>query len=143
MKCNEINHSDDFTNETAKLFLERVFSELFNVDNDPCNMAKKYMTPDYLQLVDGKSLHYNEFVEHLGVVLNEFQSINFTFEQVIASGNTISDIHIVDAIKNDGSKFKAKVIAFFFIRNGKIFKIDELTTLLEGKEEDKDLGSRT
>ena len=40
MKYNEINHSDDFTNETAKLFLERVFSELFNVDNDPCTMEK-------------------------------------------------------------------------------------------------------
>jgi hypothetical protein len=38
---------------------------------------------------------------------------------------------------------RVKVIAFFTVRNGRIVRVDELTLLLRGADEDRDLGLRT
>jgi hypothetical protein len=52
-------------------------------------------------------------------------------------------IHLVDAEKTNGDTIRAKVIAFYTVRDGKIVHVDELTHLLHGADEDRDMGSRT
>lgn len=131
-----------WTDATAREFLVEAFSDLFNPANDAQEAAAKYMTPDYVQLVDGEVLDFEGFVNHLKVLQDNLRDVNFTFETVVASENTISDIHIVDAVKNDGSAFRTKVIAFYHMRDGMIQRIDELTHLIEGGEDDRDMGSR-
>ncbi|MEM9634768.1 MAG: nuclear transport factor 2 family protein [Pseudomonadota bacterium] len=134
--------SAPWTDEAARAFLVEAFADLFDPNNDALDTAKKYMTPDYLQLVDGAMLDFEGFVNHLEVLHSSLSRAEFTFETVIASGNTISDIHIVDAVKKDGSTLRTKVIAFYHMRGEQIEKIDELTHMLEGDIEDGDLGSR-
>ena len=58
-------------------------------------------------------------------------------------GDTIADIHVIDAEKTNGDSVRTKVIAFFTVRNGKIARVDELTHLLLGADQDRDIGSRT
>ncbi len=135
-------NNEQLTNTTAKIFLEHAFSALFDLEQDPRVVATKYMTADYIQIVDGKTLDLDGFVNHLALLRSTIQSVKFTFEEVIVSGNIIADIHIVEATKKDGSSLKAKLLAFFYLEGKKIKKIDELTGLLEGVESDRDLGSR-
>ncbi|HXW26308.1 MAG TPA: nuclear transport factor 2 family protein, partial [Xanthobacteraceae bacterium] len=64
-------------------------------------------------------------------------------ETLIVDGDTIADIHVVEAEKTNGDSIRTKVIAFFTVRGGKIVRVDELTHLLHGADEDRDMGSRT
>ena len=54
-----------------------------------------------------------------------------TFERIVADGDHIADIHILDATKKNGAALRMKVIAFYKLKDGKIVEVDELTHLLE------------
>ncbi|MGY3572267.1 nuclear transport factor 2 family protein [Vibrio paucivorans] len=137
-----MNQLNTFSDEKAAHFLQKLFTDLFNPQDELSIVVDEYMTEDYVQLVDGKTLNKSQFKQHLEALLDSVESISATLESVIASGNTIADIHIIDAIKKDGSAVKAKVIAFFYLRGSKVAKVDELTYIIEGNSEDKDMGSR-
>ena len=49
---------------------------------------------------------------------------------------------ISEGDKYSGGKVKAKVIALFVIKDNKIVLCDELTHVIAGSSEDRDLGSR-
>ena len=131
-----------WSEESAKAFLLEMLQEGLSPHSDPREFANKYMTPDYVQHVDGKTLDFEEFVNHLGVLRREFKEVDVIVHDVAVSGNKIADIHYVTAVKHDGGIVKAKVIGFFYMRGDKVAKLDELTYLIEGDEEDRDLGSR-
>jgi ketosteroid isomerase-like protein len=70
-------------------------------------------------------------------------SLRVSFEQMVAEGNKIMDIHRVEADKRTGGKMAARVISLWVIEDGKIVLCDELTHLEQGAAQDRDLGSRT
>jgi len=61
----------------------------------------------------------------------------------VVSGQSSADIHVVNGVKHDGSTFEAKVIAFYTVRDGKIVAVDELTRIVKGTADDRDLGYGT
>lgn len=131
------------TTHKAFEFLNELFTQLFDSNNDIKTIAPKYMSPDYIQIVDGKTLNFDEFIDHMEVLHKVIKTVNFTFKDVITKEGSIAGIHLVDIEKKDGKKTRHKVIAFYYFNDdGKINKIDELTILLEGEHHDKDLGSR-
>lgn len=98
-----------------------------------------FFSPDYVQHVDGKTIHLPEFVTHVKALKEATLSITVTFDTLIQEGNTVFSNHRVVAQMRDGRINKAHVMAEFRIANGKISYCDELTHVVGN---DKDLGSR-
>jgi ketosteroid isomerase-like protein len=129
------------TTEEARRFLQHVFDRLF----DPAASAEEvgaFFSADYVQDVDGRRLDRGEFMSHVRMLKSTLDSASVTFKQVAADGHTIADIHVVEARKKSGERVRVKVMAFYTLENGKIRSIEELTYLLEGRAEDRDLGFR-
>ena len=126
----------------ARTLIENAVTSLLDPQQDAAALSR-YFAPDYVQDVDGKRLDYGGFIDHARVLKTHLRGGTATIESLIVDGDTIADIHIIDAEKIDGSRIRMKVIAFFIVRDGKIVRVDELTHLLDGDEKDRDMGSRT
>jgi len=129
------------THIQAHQFLTKVFNSLF----DPAETAEqtgRYFASDYQQHADGKVLDHALFIEHARTLKATLQSATVNFEKVIASGQSLASVHIVNAIKHNGQSLKVKVVALYEIEDGLIRRVDELSHLLEGDASDRDLGTR-
>jgi hypothetical protein len=125
----------------AQRFLSRIFNSLF----DPAQTAEqtgRHFAGDYQQHADGKVLDHALFVEHARTLKATLKSASVSFEKVIACGQSLASVHIVDAIKHDGQRLKVKVVALYEVEDGLIRRVDELSHLLEGEASDRDLGTR-
>jgi len=130
------------TDQEARDFLSQVFQALF----DPSVTAEAvgaFFAPDYVQIADGKELDRAGFIDHVRVLKNTLRSGSVTLEKVIASGSTIASLHVATGLKKSGATVQMKVHAFFEIENGLIRRTEELTHMVTGLAEDRDLGSRT
>lgn len=129
------------TQTNAKQLLQNLFAAL----SDPAISLEDlsvFFTSDYVQLVDGETLNLAGFLEHAATLRGALETVDVEFETIIASDNTIADIHVVNARKKNGGRVKMKVIAFYTLRDGKISRIEELTHLISGNGADRDMGSR-
>ena len=142
MVCCKRGATTTMTRDDARTFLQGVFDRFF----DPAASAEavgEFFSPDYVQEVDGKRLDYSAFLDHVRLLKRTLDRATVTFENVVVDGSTIADIHVVDARKKNGERLRVKVLAFYTIEDGKIRRLEELTHQLEGRAEDRDLGSRT
>ena len=103
----------------------------------------RYITLEYVQEVNGKRLDYAGFIDHARLLKAHLRGGSVTIEAIVVDGDTIADIHLVEAEKTNGATIRTNVIAFFTVRDGKITRVDELTHLLHGADDDRDIGSRT
>ncbi|MCH2274485.1 nuclear transport factor 2 family protein [Thalassospira sp.] len=129
------------THDETRIFLENLFGLLLDPER-PAEDLLHLFTSDYVQIADGKTLDLKDFVAHARTLKSILKSAHVRFEKIITSNNSIADIHIVDAIKKDGSTMTCKVLTFYEMRDGKISRIEELSHLIAGAKEDSDLASR-
>jgi len=101
-----------------------------------------YFSPSYTQHVDGKTISYQQFIDHMHLQKSVLTKAKVHFEYLVEEGNKVCSVHTVEASKKDGHQVKVRVFALFIIENDKIVLCDELTHLIEGSREDRDLGSR-
>jgi ketosteroid isomerase-like protein len=127
--------------EQARRLIEDAVASLLDPNQDADGLSR-YFAPDYIQDVDGKRLDFNGFIDHARTLKRSLRRGHATIEKLVVDGDTIADIHVIDAEKTNGDSIRVKVIAFFTTRDGKIVRVDELTHLLHGADEDRDLGSR-
>ncbi len=129
--------------EDNKAFIKRMFREVIEQDEFDEQTVSRYFSPKYVQRVDGKTLDFHGFSDHLRALKGALTNVRVTFEQMVAEDNKVMEIHRVDADKHAGGKIATKVIALFVIEDGKVVLCDELTHLEEGAATDKDLGARS
>ena len=129
--------------EDNKAFIQRMFRDVIEQDGFDEQTVSRYFSPKYVQRVDGKTLDFHGFSDHLRALKGALTNVRVTFEQMVAEGNKVMEIHRVDADKRAGGQIATKVIALFVIEDGKVVLCDELTHLEEGAVTDKDLGSRS
>lgn len=122
-------------------FIENVFQEVIENPNINEEIISKYFSPSYIQCVDGHTLHYNDFVNHMLKQKTLIDSVKVYIDNYIENTHSICTIHRVEAKKKNREKILVKVIAYFQINDGKIFFCDELTYLLKGEKEDQNIGS--
>lgn len=101
----------------------------------------EYFHSDYVQHVDGKTLDFAGFVNHLHALREKVERLELAFDSLFEEGDQVCSVHTVDVSKKDGSRAKVKVIATFKLCNGKIILCDELTHLISGSKHDSNLGS--
>ena len=121
--------------------LRRLFAALVDPATKPERFAD-LLTPDYIQRVDGRELDYAGFISHIEALQANLSSANITFEHIVTDGLSAATVHIVEAVKTNGHRARFKVIAYYRFRGKRVSLIDELTHLLEGDPQDRDLGSR-
>lgn len=125
-----------------KQIIQDAFRDVIENTSAGEEMISQYFSKDYRQFVDGKQLNYDQFVAHMKAQKLAIKSVKVSFENMLSDGDKVSTVHIVDAVKKDGSIIKVKVIAMFQIDQGKIMLCDELTYFIKGNDVDRDLGSR-
>ncbi len=129
------------TPQDAQNLLEKMFETLAD-KKVPIQDLAAFFTPDYVQIVDGKMFDLNAFLQHAATLRDTLVKADIRFEKIVTDGNTIADIHFAHAQKKNGDNVHIKVIAFYTLRDGRICKVEELTHLVEGTAQDRDLGSR-
>lgn len=129
-------------NSSGKELIKNLFKNVLQNQSVDIEIIKKYISEKYIQYVDGKELRFEQFVEHIKKQKEVIESIKVDFISMVEENNIVFTNHIVSINKKDNSFVKVKVIAEFIIENEKLVKCDELTLLLNGSSEDKDLGSR-
>ncbi len=125
-----------------KAFMREMFTHVTESRHSTEEAISKYMSKDYVQHVNGEVFDFENFVQHMKALKTALKSIKITIDRCMVSGNGIFMIYYADCVKNNGSPVKAKIIAYFEVKDGKIILCDELTKILVGEKEDQDLGSR-
>lgn len=129
------------SNTPTAIVLDALQQIVASPKHQPALIAE-FFCADYQQKVDGKTLDYSQFVQHMALLKQLTRSMTLTFVAVAEQGNAVLTHHQVRVVKRDGSYSLVKVLAHFTVHDGKISACDELTQLLEGGHDDRDLGSR-
>ena len=129
--------------ESNKALLRQMFRDVLEADSFDEQLILRYFSPSYVQRVDGKTLRFSEFVDHVREVKKTVTKLRFTFDEMIAEGGKVMEIHLVEGEKRAGGKFAIRLFSFWKIEDGKIVSCDELSRVEQGAPEDRDLGSRT
>lgn len=130
------------TPEETKKWIKNVFAEV--VENPEANEStyRKYFAKDYVQYVDGTKMALTDFIDHMAAQKRAVRQLKVDFKYILVDRNQIATLHMVEGTRKDGSQIKIQVNAFFQVRSGQITLCDELTHLIQGEQEDADLGSR-
>lgn len=126
--------------------LQRVKAALESVvcrpEHDAAELAT-FFSANYQQCVDGITLGYPEFVDHMATLKRATHRVKLAILAAAADGEHVLTHHQVEVVKPDGSTSTIEVQAHFTLRNDLIWRCDELTRLVRGDVADGDLGSRT
>lgn len=116
-----------------------LLTRLFNGDIDPAEV----FTPDYHQVTDGHALDYRGFIQHLNHVRSQICAIAFTVAEIACHDELLADRHIVTVTYPDGRQAEIEVYLFAALREGKIWRIHEVTRALSGDAADRTLAHAT
>ena len=126
-----------------KLLIRKMFRDVLEKDSFDEAVIVRYFSPSYIQHADGKTLDFAGFVDHVRELKRIVTNLRFTFEHMLAEGDKVMDIHRVEGKKRSGGKIAVRLFSLWIIKDGKIVLCDELSHVVAGSPEDRDLGSRT
>lgn len=128
--------------EAHKELIKKAFRNTVEAQTLDDEQIARYFDASYIQHVDGTTIGYKQFVDHLYAQRKTVSSMKITFLNLACEGDIVFSNHTVTILKKDGTTIKAKVLAQFTIKDNKIIACDELTHIVGGTQQDKDLGSR-
>jgi len=126
----------------GKSLIENLFRNVLTASKVDNSVFERYIDPSYVQTVDGVTLDYAAFISHINYQKKVITTMKVEFVTIVQEDNVVFTNHIVTIQKKDGSSLKAHVIAQFTVKNNRLVACDELTRLIEGNQEDRDIGSR-
>jgi len=125
-----------------KNLIREIFQNIFENPTYDEAIIKRYFSTNYVQHVDGKTLHFSEFIKHIKAVKEAIISMSVTFDTIAQDNDIVFTNHRVKATTKEGRAGEVQVIAEFHIQNGQINYCNELTRQISGDPKDSDLGSR-
>lgn len=131
-----IAHTD---NAAQREKMACLLTRLFNGDIDPAEV----FTWDYQQVTDGHAFDYRGFVQHLSHVRSQIRAIAFTVVEIACHDELLADRHIVTVTYPNGRQAEIEVYLFAALREGKIWRINEVTRGLSGDAADRTLAHAT
>lgn len=129
----------DTDNAAQREKMACLLTRLFNGDIDPAEV----FTPDYQQVTDGHTLDYRGFIQHLSHVSSQTRTIAFTVAEIACHDELLADRHIVTVTYPGGRQAEIEVYLFAALREGKIWRIHEVTRALCGDASDRTLAHAT
>lgn len=137
---NPLIHLPSAANELACCtFMQQFLNDLFAGKLAPAEI----FSADYQQHTDGNTLDYEGFIQHLNHVRAQVSRIAFRVEQACCTPHMLADRHRVTITKTNGQTSDIEVYMFARLRDGKIWRIDEVTRVIKGDHADKSLASAT
>lgn len=124
--------------------IERVTQALRTIVGHPVHneaRIRALFAPDYQQYVDGKQLDFADFVTHMATLKKLTRSMEVTLLAIASQQDEVLTHHRVAIRKRDGNDSEVEVFAHFTLQDGMIIRCEELTRLLQGAAEDRQLGS--
>jgi len=106
-------------------------------------LIQQYFSPAYEQFVDHAKLDFEGFKQHIKKLKQLIETVEVQILSTAVQDNIVFTKHLVHSVLKDGSQHIHKVLAEFTFAEGKIIRCEELTCLLSGSEDAKDLGSMT
>ncbi|QIW09296.1 nuclear transport factor 2 family protein [Francisella sp. LA112445] len=125
-----------------KNILKSLFENIYNPKIDLEQYIATFVSKDYIQVVDGHKINYIDFIEHIKKQREILESISFNFICLVEEGDTVASLHRVYAKKGNKQEVIAEVHAFFKFKDKMLISCDERTRIIQGSDEDKDLGRR-
>jgi predicted SnoaL-like aldol condensation-catalyzing enzyme len=129
--------------ESNKLLIQQMFREVLEPDSFDRQVIDRYFSPGYVQHVDGKTLDFAGFLNHLRELKQSVTNLRIHFEHIVAEGDQVMEIHRVTGENRAGGTFVVRLFSLWVIEEGKIVLCDEVSRLEQGAAEDRDWGSRT
>ncbi|OQY11679.1 MAG: hypothetical protein B6I31_04450 [Desulfobacteraceae bacterium 4572_19] len=125
--------------DTLKSLLENIYQPQV----DPEEYIQKFVSTDYIQIVDGHHINYSDFIAHIIKQRQVIKDVSFDFRYLIEENNYVASLHRIHATKIDtNKKIIAEVHAFFQFKEGILRSCNERTKVIQGSTEDEDLGRR-
>ncbi|MBK2125645.1 nuclear transport factor 2 family protein [Fangia hongkongensis] len=119
--------------------LKYLFESAYLPETDVDKLIHDCVDKSYQQYVDGHTLNFAGFLEHVKKQRELVKSVRFEFKYLVEEGDMVASLHQVSALKNDGSEILAEVHAFFSFKNGLLIGCDERTRILQGEKTDEAL----
>lgn len=131
----------------SKKHWQAAFNSIFNPDptkdTDDGNELSKYFKPSYSQITGGKKSNFDEFANHVDVVLSHLLKAEFTIHEFVTDGVAVTWRHIATMSMKDGGALELEVFLIGKVDGeGRFERIVESTRKVRGKERDADLGRR-
>ena len=111
----------------TKEFIKEAYSNAIENLNASDEAYSQFFSKEYIHHINGKTLHFKDFVARIKERKAALKSLKINFKYMIAEGDKIATVHIVDAISKNGQPLKVKVHMLFQIKDRKIVLGDELT----------------
>ncbi len=125
--------------DTLKSLLENIYQPQV----DPEEYIQKFVSTDYIQIVDGHHINYSDFIAHIIKQRQVIKDVSFDFLYLVEENNCVASLHRVHATKIDtDKKIISEVHAFFQFKEGLLISCNERTKIIQGSTEDEDLGRR-
>ncbi len=128
--------------KTSQIVTDALTEIVGNPAHDAARIAL-YFDLNYQQKVDGKHLDYKGFIKHMALLKAHTKRMDVTFLSIVAEGDTVFTHHHVKVEKHQCEKSQFEVMARFTLSSDKIVRCEELTQMISGNLEDRDLGSRS
>ncbi len=129
------------TADATRVFVKNVLKTVIEDMQVTDQTYETYFSKDYIQHVDGKTLNYTDFVNHMKAQKTILASASVSFKYIIVEGSTVATLHFVDALKRDGTSLRVQVNAVFQVKDHQFILCDELTRLIQGSKGDENVGS--
>ncbi len=125
-----------------KILLKNLFQDLIQNPNYDESLVDKYVSKDYVQIVDGKTFYYPEFKSHLKALKEAAIIEKVDFIHLVQDEYSVASVHQVE-VKKNGKHSIVEVIALFtFDKDNKMSHCRELSHVVRGNKEDKELSSK-
>ncbi len=125
-----------------KQTFKKAFTELLESSEVNEKDIEKFFSKDYVQYADGKKLNYHEFIKHMHTLKKSLTYLKVSMKSIAQENDIIFTNHLISGETKDKKTFSGEVIAEFRISNNQIYYCNELTHMIEGEDENRDLGSR-
>ncbi|MDM1296879.1 MULTISPECIES: hypothetical protein [unclassified Sphingobacterium] len=122
-------------------FIKALFKDVIENKNYDETLINKYFSENYIQIVDNVELDFETFKKHIKKLKDKIQQVDIAFLNLAENDHSIFTKHQVTSILNTGEVVKHKVFAEFLIKDGKVFKCEEMTLQIEGSPNESNLGS--
>jgi predicted SnoaL-like aldol condensation-catalyzing enzyme len=124
-------------------FIETALAEVCfsQEDSHPLEATiDRYFTPDYTQRTDGAHSDRNGFAAHIRALRAVAAEGTVKVSEAMREGDRIADRHEVTVTKRDGTTSRIEIYLFGELADdGRLRRVDEITRLVGGDENDAGL----